>query len=458
MGVPNHKKIQHLYLRAGFGLPPLEWNEKREMPISLAVEALFSDINKVGELQQMDLSYFSLSPSEQNKKRSEYQGKSGKVLRQRNLDWINQMATGSSNPLVEKMTLFWHGHFANHIRFGFTAVQQINMLKRHALGNFKDLVLGICRDPGMLHYLNASNNQKNNVNENFGRELLELFTMGIGNYTQQDVVEASRAFTGWNHNEHFRFVKQDRFHDTGKKTFLGRTGNFDGSDIVDIILEEKATARFITRKIYAYFVNQDVNEARVRTLADSFYNSGYDIKALMKSILSSSWFYDEENIGIKIKSPTELLVGIMKTFRLKLHEPEKFYQLQKALGQKLFEPPNVSGWPSGKLWINNGNIMLRMGLANFLTQQLQVSVPFRKLHPVNISKTLPVQKISGMSFIGFNEIFGCCSPGDLVNGIAEYLLQPTTHQNIGYNPGFSEQEKMFHIILQIMRLPEYQVC
>src|SRR5262249_34193319 len=188
----------------------------------------------------------------------------------------------------------------------------LDVIRRNALGNFGDLLKEVSKSAAMLFFLNNQQNRKDHPNENFAREVMELFTMGRGNYTEQDIKEAARAFTGWGANAGGEFVFRKFQHDTGEKTVLGKSGNFDGDNIIDILIENKQTARFITRKIYRYFVNDEVNEAIVDKLANKFYQSNYDISELMKEIFSSDWFYDPKNIGSRIKSPVELIVGIRR--------------------------------------------------------------------------------------------------------------------------------------------------
>jgi uncharacterized protein (DUF1800 family) len=194
------------------------------------------------------------------------------------------MSNPNHSALLEKMTLFWHGHFACTIKVGMLAAQQLNSIQQHALGNFRDLVLAIARDPSMIRFLNNQQNKKRQPNENFARELMELFTIGRGFYTENDVKEAARAFTGWSSNLSGEYVFRERQHDFGEKRFMNKRGNFDGTDIIDILLERRETAHFITKKIYQYFVNEKVNERRLEQLAAGFYDKNYDIKWLMQTI------------------------------------------------------------------------------------------------------------------------------------------------------------------------------
>ena len=232
--------------------------------------------------------------------------------------WLTYMASPDCSPLRERMALFWHGHFACTSRLSGLAARQINTIREHALGNFRDLLIGIAKDASMIRFLNNQQNRKEQPNENFARELMELFTLGRGHYTEQDIKEAARAFTGWSSDFGGYFIFRPRWHDYGVKTFFGQDGNFDGTDIIDLILENRQTARFITEKIYRYFVSEIVNEGIVEDLSNQFYESGYQIDQLMRSIFESDWFYDPENRGTKFKSPVELMVGLTQTLSLQI--------------------------------------------------------------------------------------------------------------------------------------------
>lgn len=267
----------------------------------------------------------------------------------------------------EKMTFFWHGHFACRVGNSIFQEKFINLLRKHALGDFKTLVLAVARSGAMISFLNNRQNKKGHPNENFARELLELFTLGRGNYTETDIQEAARAFTGWRNDirtGEFKFKMNH--HDYGSKTFMGRTGNWDGTDIIDIVLQDRRCAEFIVRKVFKFFVNPKVDEKRVKELASAFYDSGYEILPLMKSIFSSEWFYDEENLGVQIKSPVELLVNLHRNFPLTFKKEKHLFGYQKYLGQLLMNPPNVAGWPGNKSWIDSSTLIFRLRLASLL--------------------------------------------------------------------------------------------
>lgn len=286
-------------------------------------------------------------------------------LKNLNLTWIDEMVSSEAQ-LREKMSLFWHGHFACRDINIFFQQQLLGEVRENALGNFGDLLKAVSKSASMLGFLNNQQNRKSHPNENFAREVMELFTLGRGNYTENDIKEAARAFTGWGFDLNGDFVFRKIFHDAGSKTILGRTGNFDGDDVLNLLLEQKQTAKYITQKVYKYFVNDTPDNEKVNWLADRFYQSNYNISALMHDIFSSSWFYDSKNVGNKIKSPVELIVGIRRLLPMEIDNEPVLLILQRALGQVLFYPPNVAGWPGGKNWIDSSSLMLRMRLPQLI--------------------------------------------------------------------------------------------
>jgi uncharacterized protein (DUF1800 family) len=202
-----------------------------------------------------------------------------------NAEWLSRMANPQESALLERMCLFWHGHFACDIKSGGLAASYLNTIRKHALGRFGDLAKGIAREPAMIRYLNNQQNRKQSPNENFARELLELFTIGRGNYTEQDIKEAARAFTGWSSNFDGTFRFRRFAHDYGSKTFMNRTGKWDGDDIIDIILEQRATAEFLAAKMYRYFVNPGDDPQHIAQIANHLYDSGYHIGETVEFIM-----------------------------------------------------------------------------------------------------------------------------------------------------------------------------
>ncbi len=278
--------------------------------------------------------------------------------------WANRMLT-TSRPLEEKLTLFWHGHFAtgeNKVRDYRMMLRQNSMFRAQAAGSLRGLLVGILKDPGMLVYLDNGENIKKHPNENFGRELLELFSMGVGNYSERDVREAARAFTGWTNNVlDFKFDAAQ--HDSNEKTFLGRAGPFNGEDIIDIILEQPVTAEFVSAKLYRYFVREEVSPSVRTSLGRAFRESGYQVKPLLKQIFLSRDFYSAPAHATQIKSPVHLVVSTYKKLGLReVPTIPDFGRMTAGLGQSLFDPPNVAGWAGGRTWITPSTLLQRGNL------------------------------------------------------------------------------------------------
>ena len=278
--------------------------------------------------------------------------------------WANRMLA-TKRPLEEKLTLFWHGHFAtgeNKVRDYRMMLQQNLMFRAHASGSFRDLLVGLLKDPAMLVYLDNGENIKSHPNENFGRELLELFTMGVGNYSERDVREAARAFTGWT-NDVLTFKLDATQHDNGVKAFLGRTGPLGGEEIIDVILAQPPTAEFVAAKLYRFFVREEIAPATRQALGRTFRDSTYQIKPLMKRILMSRDFYSQPSTATQIKSPVHLVVSTYKKLGLtEVPTIPDFGRMTSGLGQSLFDPPNVAGWAGGRTWITPSTLLERGNL------------------------------------------------------------------------------------------------
>jgi uncharacterized protein (DUF1800 family) len=381
MSVSNQLKNQHLLWRAGFGVAAenvkdlAEVSQKR-MYAALekastqkpeyfdvadnALKGIFMGVSDVAKMEQLRKNGLD------NETKKQIRQQSREDLKSLNLKWLNEMVNTDAQ-LREKMSLFWHGHFACRDINIFFQQLLLDEMRNNALGNFGDMLKAVSKSASMLGFLNNQQNKKQHPNENFAREVMELFTMGRGNYTETDVKEAARAFTGWAFNFKGEFVFRKFQHDDGKKTILGKTGNFDGDDVLNILLEQKQTAKYITKKIYKFFVNEnELDQSKVDWLADRFYQSNYNISGLMNDIFTSDWFYDEKNIGANIKSPVDLLVGIRRLLPMEIESEQLQLVFQRALGQVLFYPPNVAGWPGGKNWIDSSSLMLRLRIPQLI--------------------------------------------------------------------------------------------
>jgi uncharacterized protein (DUF1800 family) len=473
----NQRKNQHLLWRAAFGpmvenadqlnkISPFELYKELEkdsekVPDDFFItgnpfDGLAKGLGQISEFQKLDKDQKKMLRKE-----------SVDALKSLNLTWLDSMINSDAQ-LREKASLFWHGHFACRVINSYFQQQLINIVRANALGNFGDLLRQVSKSPAMLAFLNNQENKKQHPNENFAREVMELFTMGRGNYSEEDVKESARAFTGWGFNFQGEFVERSFLHDYGTKTFLGKTGNFDGDDILDIILEQRQTAYFITQKIYRYFVNEYPDPDHIEKLADRFYQSGYDIRSLLSAIFTSAWFYDDKNIGTHIKSPVELLVGIRRMIPMEPQRPEIQLLFQRALGQVLFYPPNVAGWPGGRNWIDSSTLLLRMRIPQILALSGEFSVRPKEdddmtmgregidenQRPRRIDVTVDWQQVT--------KVFRDTPPENLEEAVNNLLYQ--TKSRISHNilnHYADEQSKgdfIKSVMIDLMSTPEYQLC
>ncbi len=289
--------------------------------------------------------------------------------------WANRMLA-TPRPLEEKMALFWHGHFATteeKVRDYRKMLRQLEIFQQNGLGDFRSLLVNVAQDPAMLAFLDAGVNVKGAPNENFAREIMELFSMGVGNYSEHDIREAARAFTGWNFQGTTFRVNDDK-HDDGVKAVLGREGRFDGVAVIDIILEQPVTAEFLAAKLYRFFVREDLDPALRRQLGNVLRENGYRIAPFMETLLLSQDFYAPESVATHIKSPVELALSTYKKLGLKeVPGVPDFNDVTGALGQKLLYPPTVAGWAQGRSWITPGLLLER---GNFALDVLLPDISF----------------------------------------------------------------------------------
>jgi hypothetical protein len=315
--------------------------------------------------------------------------------------WGERMLT-TPRPFQEKMTLFWHGHFATSqekVHRHQKMLGMIETLRQKANGNFRDILIAMAQDPAMLIWLDNKDNVKGKPNENFAREIMELFTMGEGQgYTEKDIREMARAFTGWTMTkdetveDEGKFIDDKTLHDDGVKTFLGQTGNFNGYDAIDIILKQPATPRFITKKIYRYFVREDLTPELNDKLAQALLKAKYDFKPLLKMIFLSRDFYSPASVATQIKAPVHLLISTYRKMGLKtIPGYPDFTETAGALGQALLLPPNVAGWAGGKTWINPATLLTRGNFVEtllfpdtkkFIAPDKEINEGYRKI-PLN---------------------------------------------------------------------------
>lgn len=495
MPLSNQLKNQHLMWRAGFG-PAVEQladlsaytpkqfykalvkaSDKKPEYIDVAddyLKGLFMGAEEIGRQQRKEL-------PEAEKKKAQQKSREG--VRNLNMYWMHELVNSAAQ-LREKMAFFWHGHFACRNLNVFYQQGLLDIIRRNALGNFGTMLKEVSRSAAMLNFLNNQQNRKNHPNENFAREVMELFTLGRGHYSENDVKEAARAFTGWGANLRGEFQFRKFQHDDGSKTVLGRTGNFDGNEVLDILLEEKQTAAYLARKIYLFFVNEVPDAEKISWLGDRFYKSGYDIGKLMEDIFTSDWFYDEKNIGSKIKSPVELMVGIQRMLPMKLENEEALMLLQRVLGQLLFYPPNVAGWPGGKSWIDSSSLMMRMRIPKLIhdADEMNVAAKDDDDSMMGMKDGAPQMKgakggglkSAGMNaggrqrinadvdWSGYVKFYESTPRENLADTISKILLQVKPGVSMDLVKQYADQSGRENFIktatLQVMSMPEYQLC
>jgi uncharacterized protein (DUF1800 family) len=362
----GRKWAAHLYRRAGFGASREELLEAEGLGPSGTLDLLFSGKPYAAEVQQTLLDVGRVAAERDD---------GGDQIR----GWWLYCILQGGHPLREKMTLFWHNHFATSIvkvQSPALMVRQNCLLRDHALGKFGPMLQAVSRDPAMLVWLDSNSNVKGRPNENYARELMELFSLGVGNYTEKDIREAARAFTGWR-IDRSDFAFDARLHDGGTKTVLGHSGAWDGGDVVKIVLEQPAAARFIVRKLYRFLVSEKVEPPQrlLDPLCDSFRKSDYDIGALVRTILASRHFYSDHAFRQRVKGPAEYVLGAVQAVYRRYQENEPEYQSLPqrmlvpritAMGQELFAPPNVKGWPGGTTWLNTSTVLERDNFAEAL--------------------------------------------------------------------------------------------
>ncbi|TSJ43849.1 DUF1800 domain-containing protein [Mucilaginibacter corticis] len=456
----NLKQIKHLTSRAGFGMGFDEFKASDGNSVKQAVKDLFAASANYEPLAIVNNTVdYSMVVKGDKSTRKMFMQEQRREEKELNLGWIKQMST-TQGTLREKMALFWNNHFACRAKQGAYTQQLANIQRSNALGNFKAMTLEISKSPAMLQFLNNQQNLKGHPNENFARELMELFTIGRGNYTEQDVKESARAFTGWGFDRNGEFKFRPFVHDNGQKTFLGKTGNFKGEDIIDILFGKKETARFVGNKLYKYLVNETPDPAHVDTMADVFYNANYEIKPLLEYVFTADWFYGDKNVGNLVKSPVELIVGLNRQFGINYQRPEVLLQFQKVLGQVLFYPPNVAGWPGGRSWIDSSSLMYRLkipstvlngGVIDFTGKADPEDEAFlATMHTQQENVNMRVQAQPD-----WNKFLGEIPKGMNKTSIAEFMLQPKLSNAL--MSSINQSTNIKAMVIEVVSSPEYQL-
>ena len=500
----------HLLRRAGFGADPATLRAAAQAGLSATTDALLHP-ERTPEILDDDATLARLTALLPETKNDGTPAQAVKMW------WTHRMIV-SPHPLLEKMTLFWHGHFTSKDgnMAGDILYRQNQMLRKNALGNFRSLTLAVARDPEMLRYLNGNQNYKAHPNENFARELMELYTCGIGNYTEDDVKAGARAFSGWNLRGG-DFVFNANQHDNDPKTFLGKTGNWNGDDIVDILVAQPATARRLCTQLFTYFAYPNPEPAVVDSLVQTYFSSGYDIRAIMSQILHSRAFYSDKARLAVIKSPAQYVVGTIRllgmdkavelilsditpandmasnpvTLPLSATLPTaaivtlsqaKGRRLgilaslplaMRAMGQDLLAPPTVKGWDGGTNWINTSTLLARINFADAISRSRQMfgnpfpsAAGFMQQHNLSpegwvdyVAETLgplPITQATRQTLIAYLE-----SP-DLPEASTQNVQFQPARRGLrgrlrGDGPGGLEG-RLRGVIPLLMATPEYQVC
>jgi uncharacterized protein (DUF1800 family) len=368
MAVPmGESEARHLLARTGFGPTTAEVRTYAAFSRDDAIAKLLADVRTTPATPPPPWTSESsplrrLGPMASQEERKAFRQNETRRAAELRGWWVREMLVTPS-PLTERMTLFWHNHFASSeqkVRDARLMYAQNATLRAQAMSNFAALLHTISKDPAMVIYLDNAQNRKGAPNENFAREVLELFTLGQGHYTEQDIKEAARAFTGWSiDRDTGRFAIRPRLHDDGEKTVFGKSARFDGDAILDLVLERRETAEFIVAKLWKEFVSPEPDRRSVEHIAQAFRASKYDLKVALRGLLETNAFWASDNRGALVKSPVEIVVGTLRQLGVAPDDTLPLAFAIAGMGQNLFAPPNVRGWPGGEVWINSNTLLAR---------------------------------------------------------------------------------------------------
>lgn len=428
----NSKLAAHLMRRAGFGASPAELQTLVKSGPGKSVQSIFSGLAEPADyLQQVDaIAHAALATSNP---------------RQLSAWWMHRMLSTPAQ-LLEKTTLFWHGHFATSaakVEDADLMYAQNNLLRKFALGEFGELLLEISRDPAMLIYLDSASNRKAHPNENYAREIMELFCLGEGQYTEKDIRELARCFTGWEvKRKKFRFNRYQ--HDRETKSFLGQTGNFGGEDGVRIVVSQPAAAEFIVSRLVRFFVMDEPAAPAnlVAPLAQQLRDEGMTIEPVVKRILSSNLFYSSHSVGRKLKSPVEFVAGFLRS----LDGSTSSFDLAEGvdrLGQGLFYPPSVKGWDGGRTWINSSTLLGRSNLIHRVLQN----------EKTRFGRTSLLEYLSKHDVTSSDELMSF-----LEASIMSVSISNAARQQVRDIAGdFRDEQKVKEAVRVVATLPEFQL-
>lgn len=463
-------KVAHLLRRFGLGASEAELDYYGKNGLSNAIDLLLNP-EKVPSGPQFTAEQF-------------YQNNNQAAIRPQTVRqwWTAQILT-TTHPLVEKMTLFWHDHFATSgakVNSGPLMKQQNEILREHALGKFPDLLAAVSKDPAMLYWLDGQFNVKGKPNENFAREVMELFTLGVGNYTEKDVQEAARAFTGWTYRQPRRvnpkaaanaprysaFVFDESLHDDGLKTLLGKSGNFDGDDVLAILCDHIQTARYITGKILAWFVMPNPSASMIDKYATVFRRSGLDIKVLLKAIMESPEFYADACVRTLYKNPIDFTVSALRAIGAATMTPESLSgplgrlnptvivsQVTKAMGMELIFPPDVAGWEGGAGWVSSATMVERIKFADRILEGRRPGsrVPNLAFDASFLINGLPVEE----AVRKLVSVFDAPLPESKIKALADAARKISEGNTV---PDEKVREVAVGVTRMIFGSPEFQFC
>ncbi len=454
------KSVEHLVAFAD--TTPLEWPKDRfdstiMSPLSPEQRAVFAAAR---ENQREDI------VEEFRQRRQERQRTDRRQVRDMQKWWLGRMIE-TPRPLEEKMTLFWHGHFATgyrKIENSFHMLQQNQLFRKHATGNFGDLCFQIIRDPAMIAYLDNNRSNRQSPNENLARELMELFTLGEGQvYREQDIKEGARALTGYTFRNN-AFFFNERLHDDQPKRIFGKSGNFDGDDFVRLILSRPETSHFIAWKLYRFFVNDlpagpdKTQQAFIKALAIFIRKSKYDLAPVLTTLFRSQHFYDATNANAQIKSPVQLVVQCARSLKTPIMDINVLVEACDLMGQNILEPPSVKGWNAGRAWINTSTLFVRQ---NIITHLLTGKMPNGYSNPAKFGQFDPMPLLKSL---------GDSPGGYSIEQAIEYLAHFTFGQkpssgrlkplvDFGSEHGMQMDKTIATgVLCLISAMPEYQLC
>jgi len=362
----------------------------------------------------------------------------------------------TARPLQEKMTLFWHGILtSSNGKVGEPTLlfNQNELFREKGMGRYDEMLKAISRDPAMLVYLDSRTNKKKAPNENYSRELMELFTLGIGNYTENDVRESARAFTGWQIQKKTKFVFKENYHDFNDKVFLGQTGNWDGDDAVDIIVQQPVSAEYIVKRLWTFFAYPDPEQNIVERLAKVFRDNNTEIRPVMRAIFESDEFYSSRAAQALVKGPAELMASTIRTLSLDVGLGNQFRRGMRAMGQELFYPPDVSGWEGGANWINSSTLLERINFANVVANAQKRNLTF---DPTDLWDSTNPNFLDPQQQVDFfaDLLLG----GQLSQEARAALVDHMVKLRVAYAGVLPVKERLRSLVYLILASPDYQLA